>query len=139
MHNSEFHCIHVHSYIIIILHYALPHLALVDSEIQADLTTSSETRSPQEWTTSFVGDQQELDSIFKDLLRAFPTPTTEGVHYIDQYTMINSYLLHPNESYISHFIVFATDLCHELFIAVAVIGNSLDTLVKEVASTQSVS
>ena len=45
---------------------------------QPEITSSSETHTPREWATSFVGEQQELDSIVSDLLTAFPSHSTDG-------------------------------------------------------------
>jgi hypothetical protein len=75
-----------------------------------EVTSSSGTHSPREWATSFVEEQQELEGILADLLTAFPPPHPTGV--------------------------FPTDLGHELFIAATVVGNTLTTLVEQVASTQ---
>ena len=38
-----------------------------------EMTSSSETHTPREWSTSLIEEQQELDSILADLLTAFPT------------------------------------------------------------------
>ena len=45
-----------------------------------EMTSSSETYTPREWATSFLGEQQELDSIVSDLLTAFSFHTNDGRH-----------------------------------------------------------
>ena len=57
----------------------------VDTKTQAvntlplhEMTSSSSAHSPREWTTSFMGEQQELDSILADLLSAFPSQHSAG-------------------------------------------------------------
>ena len=56
------------------------------------------------------------------------TPLSSVVSISIQFPSHSAYSIPPT--------VFATDLGHELFIAAAVIGNTLSALVEEVASTQ---
>lgn len=96
-----------------------------------EMTSSSETHTPREWSTSLIEEQQELDSILADLLTAFPTQySTSGRQRISF-----AYAILTHSFYTA---VFATDLGHELFTAATVIGNKLSALVEEVASTQGI-
>lgn len=96
-----------------------------------EMTSSSETHTPREWSTSLIEEQQELDSILADLLTAFPTQhSASGRQTISFVCAILTHLFDTA--------VFATDLGHELFTAATIIGNKLSALVEEVASTQGI-
>ncbi|CAI8022460.1 Dystrophin, isoform D [Geodia barretti] len=82
----------------------------VNTLLLGEMTSSSGTHSPREWSTTLLGEQQELDSILADLLTAFPPPHSTGV--------------------------FPTDLGNELFLAAKVVGNTLGALVEKMTATQ---
>ena len=68
-----------------------PDSFVVDTKSQAvntlplhEMTSSSETHTPREWATSFISEQQELDSTVADLLTAFPFQHSTDGRFLKQ-------------------------------------------------------
>ena len=71
--------------------YYYPDSFVVDTKSQAvntlplhEMTSSSETHTPREWATSFISEQQELDSTVADLLTAFPFQHSTDGRFLKQ-------------------------------------------------------